>query len=234
MKRLYQSGIFYPEGDELREMTKIEKSKNLSRVIIVPHMDLRRCYKEIANAFSILNESKNYIILCPIHKGRVKEDEEEFLFEGEVLPSSCMVNLGLKKREYYAEEEAGAEIIVPFIMNNYPKSTFSIIYSDIISAEESKKLSEYLRSVDTNDTSYIISSNLTKLCKDSNEMKIEKEKTLLSLTSSCPLWKEKNEKKISFCGLGIVDAFDRLFSRGWKVLNSINEENYTGHGTLYK
>lgn len=234
MIRMYQKGILYPEGKDLENITNIETKEEKTRCIIVPHMDLRRCYKEIGEAFSILKKAEHYIIFAPLHKRRLLKDDEDYFFEGENLPESNMVSLGLTKREYYAEEEVGSEILLPFIINNYPTSTFSIVYCDVERSSVSKKLSEYISSVDSDEISYVISSNMTGICKDSKIMIEEKEKALCSLTSGNPVWKEKNEKKLNICGIGIIDAFDHVFGRGWNILNKIEEENYTGHAVLYK
>ena len=171
------------------------------------------------------------IILSPLHSGRITPS---FFAEGEILPSSNMVSLGLETVEAYAEEEPGAEIIVPYIEKYMPHASWSVIYADIKSANESKRLAEVLKKYNTPSTLFIISTNLSPLSLTYEECREWREKAKSLLLSSGPVLDSVNHHMVSFCGAGIVDSLERVEKGKWKWIMDEEGDSTTAHSLLVK
>lgn len=232
MKIKYHEGIYYPESkEELDKLTKIEK-KGEAKAIIVPHQVLSLSHLLISEGLAYAGEPNRIIIISPLHKGRVREDSAYSLFEGEILPSSSMFSLGLKKSEYYAEEEAGAELLLPFIERNFPSVSFAIIYADIITAKESKALSELIKKEDHDNTLFIISSNITQKCSNHEEMMNNSKINLDAILNQKQLLDSVNKGRIKFCGATIVDSINRALGGKWKLVMEEEGDVETKHASL--
>ena len=233
MKMKYHEGIFYPENkeelDALRGEGIIDKT---ARALILPHASLKSIAPLLALGFSFSKDKERIIILSPLHSHKA-EDEKAFFFEGELLPSSNMVNLGAEIREMYAEEEPGPEELVPFIEKYAKDKEWAVLYCDIKSASESKRLATFLSPYNTSSTLFIVSTNLSPTCNSIEECEMYRNSAKEVLKSGKEILDKANKHIVSFCGVGIVDALERLIPGGWEcVLDNKNET--TAHSLLVK
>ena len=233
MKERYHQGIFYPEGEALSSLVGEIKKEGRAKALILPHAELKRCASLYREGFSYTEGKDRVIILCPLHNGRM-EGEKDFFFEGEVLPQSQMVHLGAEVNEAYAEEEPSGETISAFIEKAMPEASYAIIYCDIKTAAESKKLSSFLKKNDSPSTLFIISTNLSPKCAKKEEAEEWRERAKEALIDCSLILDKANHHKLSFCGSGIIDAFERAFGGGWKHLADCVDDSTTAHSLLIK
>ena len=233
MKRLYHEGIFYPsDKDELDKLLGNVTEEEEAKVLLLPHQSLKRCSALIQEGFRFAKGKDRVVILSPLHSGRIGD---AFFAEGDVLPASNMVSLGLEKVEAYAEEEAGPEILVPFIEKYMPNALWSVVYADIRNAGESKRFSEFLKSINTPSTLFIISTNLSHLSATKEECIEWRERAKSALLSNnVPLLDSINRRQVSFCGGGIADSVQRVFKGKWRWIMDEDGDTTTAHSLLVK
>ena len=233
MKTKYHEGIFYPEGktelDSLLGNVNIDKTAS---ALILPHASLKTIASLVREGFSYSKDKERVIILSPLHSHRA-EGEKGFFFEGELLPSSNMFHLGAEIREMYAEEEPGAEELIPFIEKYMSEAKWAVLYSDIKSSEESKRLASFLSRYNTPSTLFIVSTNLSPKCNKTEECEMWRESAKKALAEGKELIDKANKHLISFCGVGITDALERLIPGGWVSVND-NKDETTAHSLLIK
>ena len=231
MKLKYHEGIYYPsDRTELKELTKVDDIKDAASVIIVPHMALSLASPLLKRAFSHFGSPDRVIILSPIHSGRLESDGESCFFEGEENRELGLITLGAKRAEYYAEEEAGAEILIPFIGNRAP---FAIIYTDIRTARESRVLASFLKENSTSETLFIISTNFSPACTRIEEADEWLERGTAALEKGENVLDTMNRHRAYLCARGAVDAVDRVVSGEW-ILEESEKGKTTAHAVMWK
>ena len=144
-----------------------------------------------------------------------------------------MFHLGAEIKEMYAEEEPGAEELIPFIEKYMAKSKWAVLYSDIKSSQESKRLATFLSEYNTPSTLFIVSTNLSPKCNKTEECEMWRESAKKALAEGKELIDKANKHLISFCGVGIIDALERLIPGGWVSVND-NKDETTAHSLLIK
>lgn len=238
MARVYHSDIFYPsDKNELMALSQPLEKRDSKRAVIVPHMDLRRCYRLYQEAFRYIPDSSRIIALIPIHGERLEKDSSSIAFEGDeeivsTLGPIHIEQLGLEKAPYYQEEEFSAELLLPYYLISCPHSTLSIVYVKAESADESKKLARLIEKWNNNNTFFIISSNLTGILKE-NELQKEKEKAIGLLENGDKLLDQYRKGHISICAAPIIDALSRVIPGKWKMISTL-DDTITGHAAFYK
>ena len=145
-----------------------------------------------------------------------------------------MFHLGAEVNEAYAEEEPSGETISAFIEKAMPEASYAIIYCDIKTAAESKKLSSFLKKNDSPSTLFIISTNLSPRCAKKEEAEEWRKRAKEALIDCSLILDKANHHKLSFCGSGIIDAFERAFGGGWKHLADCVDDSTTAHSLLIK
>ena len=144
MKMRYHEGIFYPENkDELSLLLGDGISEKEAKALILPHAGLSHISSLLREGFSYTKNKERVIILSPLHSGRI-HGEKGFFFEGELLPGSFMFHLGAEIKEMYAEEEPGPEELIPYVEKYMGNKPWAVLYCDIKSAQESKRLASFL------------------------------------------------------------------------------------------
>jgi predicted class III extradiol MEMO1 family dioxygenase len=231
MKIKYHEGIYYPsDRTELEELTKVDDIKDAASVIIVPHMALSLASPLLKRAFSHFGSPDRVIILSPLHSGRLESDGESCFFEGEENRELGLITLGAKRAEYYAEEEAGAEILIPFINKRAP---FAIIYTDIRTARESRVLASFLKENSTSETLFIISTNFSPACTRIEEADEWLERGTAALQNGENVLDTMNRHLTYLCARGAVDAVDRVVSGEW-ILEESEKGKTTAHAVMWK
>lgn len=233
MKMKYHEGIFYPQDkEELNSLLGDGMATKKAKALLVPHASLKIIASLIREAFSYTKDKERVIILAPIHTGR-SNSEKGFFFEGELLPSSDMFLLGAETREMYAEEEPAGEELIPFIEKYMPGKEWAILYADVKTAAESKRLASFLSPFNTPSTLFIVSTNLSPKCSKKEECEMWRESAKEALKDGSAIIDKVNKHQISFCGAGIIDALERLIPGGWREGDD-NKEETTAHSFLYK
>lgn len=232
----YHKGIFYPDNvtDIIASFSKDEK-KERARAVIVPHA--RFSYIETlleALLSHISGEYSNVIVLSPLHSGRLLDDKSYSFFEGEENSKENIIYLGARKNESYAEEEAGAEMLVDLLHFALPNTPISIIYGDIKTAKESKELSSFLLKHSSPSTLFIISTNLSPLCTKVEDMTSYKLSALKALETTPFLLDLMNKKEIYLCGGGLVESVNRIIDGKWHFDCEREEDNVVSHCLLWK
>ncbi len=234
MRIRYHEGIYYPaDKDKLKSLiTPIEKGDAAS-ALIVPHQALFLSSPLLKKAFSHFGSPSSVVILSPIHAGRLESDRAFCFFEGEENREEGIVALGEKSAEYYAEEEAGAEILLPFIRSLSPSVPVSIIYTDIRNAKESRALSSFLSERTSPDTLFIISTNLSSLCSTIEECGEWMERAVEALVSGENILDCGNRNRVHICARGAVDSINRIVGGEW-ILEDKKDGETTAHAVLWK
>mgnify|MGYP004509903753 FL=1 len=241
MKRLYHESIFYPENEEELSLLvgDTEDSGINAKALILPHGDLRRLAPLYRDALSYAKNKKRFIIIVPIHNTLLEEDKAEIALESECgilstpLGDVNIVPSGLKVNEAYAEEEPAGELILPFIAKNFKDAAVSIIYAKIDNAKESKKLAEILKSLNSEETIFIISSNLTGKVK-AEELIEKRDKNAHILFDLKYLLDVYNKKECDICASGIIDSYNRINDNEWQLIAFADNDTITAHGAFYK
>ncbi len=214
----YHEGIFYPsDKTELDLLISRGEEKERAEALIVPHATLTIVKDMISKAFSHVSNPERIVILSPIHSARTESDRDFSFFEGDENKDINLIYLGAKKSEWYAQEEPGAEILLPFIEKYAPHAEVAIIYTDIRNAGESKALSSFLKKNKTPDTLFIISTNLSPV-----ESTIEKaeewgKRALIALKEGENILDLYNRNKVKICVRGAVDSINRIVDGEWKI-----------------
>ena len=231
MKIKYHEGIYYPsDRAQLEELTKVDEKKDAASAIIVPHMALSLASPLLKKAFCHFGSPDRVIILSPIHSGRLESDRNFCFFEGEENRELGLITLGAKRAEYYAEEEAGAEILIPFINKRAP---FAIIYTDIRTARESRELASFLNENSTSETLFIISTNFSPACTRIEEADEWLERGIEALENGENILDSMNRHRAYLCARGAVDAVDRVRSGEW-ILEESEKGKTTAHAVMWK
>lgn len=235
MKKLYHNGIFYPDNKEtLKALATVPGDKEGAKALLVPHQELTLCADLIREAFRYRGNPEKVVILVPIHNHRLERDKDSVFFEGELLPESSMISLGATKAEWYSEEEPAAELLLPFLEENLPGVPFGILYADVVSAKDSKALASFLSKLDTENTLFILSSNLTERTKSIEDTQKWKACALDALLEGGYFLDKMNKNTIRMCGGGILDAFQRLYPTPWILISQEDGDTITGHASFYK
>lgn len=234
MKIRYHEGIYYPAEKEKIEslVSPIEKTEAAS-ALIVPHQALHLSAPLLRKAFSHFGEPSSVVILSPIHAGRIESDRDCSFFEGDENSHDGIVKLGAATAEYYAEEEAGAEILLPFIRFLSPSVPVSIIYTDIRNAKESRALSAFLSERTSPDTLFIISTNLSGVCSTIEECREWMERAIEALGKGENILDCTNRNRVHICAGGAVDSINRIVSGQW-ILDEKKDGETTAHAVLWK
>ncbi len=234
MKIRYHEGIYYPSDKEELDvlMSEIER-KDAASAIIVPHQALFLSSPLLRNAFSHFGNPERVVILSPLHSGRLESDRAFSFFEGEENGEEGIVTLGARKAEYYAEEEAGAEILLPFIRKLSPSVPVSIIYTDIKAARESRDLESFLSSHTSPDTLFIISTNLSSVCSTIDECEEWRKRAVEALEKGENILDLTHRNRVHICARGTVDTINRIVKGPWIHAVSGNGET-TAHSVLWK
>lgn len=233
MKKKYHEGIFYPFESEMEPFLKGIEQKEEAKAIILPHQALYLSYPLIRKGIAHMGKPELVVIISPIHSGRTESDREYSFFEGEENREYGIINLGAKKSEWYAEEESGAEIILPYIRRYAPGADTAVIYTDIKSAAESKALSSFLKKTTNTETLFIISTNLSSLKDTIEEAEEEGRKGVEALEAGDNILDMMNRKKIHLCARGAVDSINRITGGEWK-LEELKSGERVSHGVLWK
>ena len=233
MKTRYHEGIFYPEDkEELDSLIGDVIIDKTAKALILPHASLKSIAPLLREGFSYTKDKERVIILSPLHSHRA-QGEKVFFFEGEILPSSKMFHLGAEIKEMYAEEEPGAEELIPFIEKYLKNKEWAVLYCDIKSSQESKRLASFLSEYNTPSTLFIVSTNLSPKCNKTEECEMWRESAKKALEEGKELLDKANKHIVSFCGVGITDALERLIPGGWKSVSD-NKDETTAHSLLIK
>ncbi len=234
MKMKYHEGIFYPsDKTELDSLVSREKEKERAKALIVPHASLHLVKDLISKAFSHVSFPDRIIILSPIHSGRTESDNAHSFFEGEENKDLKLIYLGAKKSEWYAQEEPGAELLLPFIEKYAPDAEVAVIYTDIRNAKESRELSSFLVKNKTPDTLFIISTNLSPVERTIEKVKEWGDSALEALTSGLNILDLYNRNKVKLCARGAVDSINRIVDGEWKI-EAEESGNGVFHAVLWK
>lgn len=233
MKIRYHEGIFYPENkEELLPLLGVGIADKSAKAIILPHASLRRIHNLISLGFTYTKGKDRVIILSPLHNSR-KEEDKNFFFEGDLLPSSNMFHLGAEIRECYSEEESSAELLIPYIEKYMPDAFWAVLYTDIKSAAESKRLATFLSKFNSPSTLFLVSTNLSPKCNKTEECEMWRDSAKKALEEGGTLLDKANKHQISFCGVGIVDALERFLPSSWRDVAD-GEKETTAHSLLIK
>ena len=238
MGKVYHSSIFYPsDKDELLKLATPLEKKERKRAIIVPHQDLRKCYKHYQEAFRYIPDNSRIIALIPIHSEKLMKDNDHIAFEGDdeiitPLGKIYIEQLGLEKAPYYQEEEYASEPILPFVQTSTPHSTLSIIYVKAEDSEDCKRLSKLIEKWNNNNTFFIISSNLTGIVRE-NEIEKEKDRAIEMLENGARLLDSYRKGHVGICASPIIDALSRIIAGKWKLIYTA-DDTITGHASFYK
>lgn len=234
MRIRYHEGIYYPQDkDELERLTGGIEKKEEASAIIVPHQALLLSAPLIRTAFSHFGNPDRVIILSPLHSGRIESDREFSFFEGDGNREENIIELGARKAEHYAEEEAGAEILLPFIHRLSPSSQISIIYTDIRNAGESKALAKFLSEHRTPDTLFLISTNLSGVCTTIEECGEWKKRAIEALESGECILDLIHRNRVHICNGGAVDSVSRILPGKW-IMEGEGKNETTAHAVLWK
>ncbi len=234
MKIRYHEGIYYPgDKDEIEKLVTPIKKGAAASALIVPHQALYLSAPLLRKAFSHFGDPSSVVILSPIHAGRLEKDRDYSFFEGDENTADGIVKLGAATAEYYAEEEAGAEILLPFIRTLSPSVPVSIIYTDIRNAKESRALSSFLSEKTSPDTLFIISTNLSPVCSTIEECREWMERAAVALESGENILDCTNRNRVRICARGAVDSINRIVSGEWILEDKKNGET-TAHAVLWK
>ena len=233
MKMKYHEGIFYPAEDaEINRLLGDVEQDKTAKAIILPHASLKLIAPLIREGFSYTKDKERVIILSPLHNKR-NADEKGFYFEGELLPSSTMFHLGAETKEMYAEEEPGAEELLPYLEKYMSGKEWAVLYCDVKTSLESKRLASFLSQYNTPSTLFIVSTNLSYKCSKKEECETWRESAKKALEEGGAILDKVNKHTISFCGAGIVDALERIIPGGWKSILD-NKDETTAHSLLVK
>ena len=234
MKTRYHEGIYYPgKGEELENLTSPIGKAEAASALIVPHQALFLSAPLLRCAFSHFGSPSHVVILSPLHSGRLESDSSFSFFEGEENNEEGIAALGARKAEYYAEEEAGAEILLPFIHKLSPSVPVSIIYTDIRTARESRELSTFLLSHTSPDTLFIISTNLSAVCSTIVECEEWRERAERALEDGENILDCTHRNRVHICARGAVDSINRIVNGPWIYAMSGKDET-TAHCVLWK
>ena len=234
MKIRYHEGIFYPaEETELDALTSGVEKAEAASALIVPHQALFLSAPLLRNAFSHYGSPGRVVILSPLHSGRLESDSAYSFFEGDENSKEGITALGARKAEYYAEEEAGAEILLPFIRKLSPSVPVSIIYTDIRTAKESRDLSSFLQSHTSPDTLFIISTNLSSVCSTIDECEEWRKRAVEALTSGENILDCTHRNRVHICARGAVDSINRIVKGPW-IKGESGKDETTAHSVLWK
>lgn len=239
MRKTYHESIFYPsEKKQLLDLCYPLEKKEKKRAFIIPHQDLRKCYKSYQEVFSHIPDNSRIIALLPLHSEKLLQDSDYIAFESDdkietPLGTIELEDLGLKKCHYYREEEYSAELIIPFVQTSCPHSTLALVYVSAKDASESKKVAHLIKRWDNNNTFFIISSNLTGIVA-SEDLKKEKEKSISMLENGQNLLDSYRKGQNGICASAIIDALSRVIPGKWRMLVSIDDDTITGHASFCK
>ncbi len=234
MKVKYHEGIFYPsDRAELDKLINRPEEKETAKAIIVPHASLPLVSALLGKAFTHVGTPERIIILSPIHSGRTESDSGYAFFEGDENKDIKLVYLGAKKSEWYAEEEPGAEILLPYIEKYAPSSSVAIIYTDIKTAAESKALSAFLKEHKTPDTLFIISTNLSAVERTMEEAESWGKSGVEALVNGENILDLYNRNKVRLCARGALDSINRIVEGKWK-LEAEENSNCVYRAVLWK
>ncbi len=209
------------------------ETKEAASAIIVPHQALFLSAPILRKAFSHFASPDRVVILSPLHSGRIDSDREKSFFEGDENQDEGITLLGAEKAEYYAEEEAGAEILLPFIRSLSPSVPVSIIYTDITNAKESRALSSFLQERTTPSTLFIISTNLSPVCSTIEECEKWREKAVEALEKEENILDSMHQSRVRICAKGAVDSINRIVKGPW-ILEESGKDETTAHSVLWK
>ena len=233
MKMRYHEGIFYPENkDELSLLLGDGISEKEAKALTLPHAGLSHISSLLREGFSYTKNKERVIILSPLHSGRIY-GEKGFFFEGELLPGSFMFHLGAEIKEMYAEEEPGPEELIPYVEKYMENKPWAILYCDIKTAQESKRLASFLSPYNTPSTLFIVSTNLSPKCSKKEECEMWRENAKIALKEGKEILDKANKHYISLCGSGILDALERIIPGGWTSVSD-NRDETTAHSLLIK
>ncbi len=231
MKLKYHEGIFYPsDRKELEELTRVDDVKEPASCLIVPHMALPLASPLLKKAFSHFGNPDRVIILSPIHSGRIGSDGDFSFFEGVGNRELGLITLGAETAEYYAEEEPGAEILIPFIRDRAP---FAVIYTDIRTARESRELASFLNKNSTSETLFIISTNFSPASARIEEADEWLDRGIEALEKGENVLDTMNRHKAYLCARGAVDAVDRVRGGVW-IPEAEERGKTTAHAVMWK
>lgn len=234
MRIHYHEGIYYPaEKDKLESLVFPIEKRAAASALIVPHQALSLSASLLREAFSHFGEPSSVVILSPIHAGRIESDRDYPFFEGDENTGDGIVKLGAVTAEYYAEEDAAAEILLPFIRTLSPSVPVSIIYTDIRNAKESRALSSFLAEKTSPDTLFIISTNLSSLCSTIEECREWMERAVEALERGENILDCGNRNRVHICAGGAVDSINRIVPGPWIFEDSAEGET-TAHAVLWK
>ena len=236
---IYHSGIFYPDDrEELERLVMPVERGDEHKAFILPHMQLAPIAGLYRKVFSSIPDGKRVIALIPLHREMLAADEGKLWLPaaarteetplGPVRIGSVCCGDGSP----YEEEEYGAELLYPYAAAYLPHSEICPVFTCIRSAEESKKLSAFLRSLDDGHTAFIVSSNMTgKLPAES--VAAARDAMIEHLESGDHLLDLWRKGHISACGAPVIESLSRLSDGRWHLAGISEKETGAGHAALW-
>jgi len=138
---LYHEGVFYDRTKKIELNKDGLRVSSLPSVIKIPHASWSIIYPLLVTAFSTVQDLKPSLIvpLAPLHNQRIacednssaftcsftKEGNINFLKDKELF-EGCRI----KEEDCYFEEEAGIEILYPFIEKTFPGIPVLPLFAD--------------------------------------------------------------------------------------------------------
>lgn len=240
MRSLKHSKIFYKDDREsLISLTKgIAFKDDPLFAAILPICSIERVENLYREVLSHVENPKRIIVICPLHRERLIEDENEILFsypECEIESEIGTIRVSgspFKVQEAYISEEPGGELLLPFIKGLFDGVELYVLFSSIKSSKEIKEATERIRELVTDDTVIFIMSNLTS---KSQNMETDRDKSVSFILSGEPLLDKYEKKEAPFLGAPLVEIANRIQKGEWRLVSaSSSGDKNVSHGALYK
>ena len=236
---MYHSGIFYPDDRaELEALVLPAEHSAEHKAFILPHMQLAPIAGLYRKVFSSIPDGRRVVALLPLHRGMLASDEGELWLpasgrtEETPLGPVRIASISDGNGSAYEEEEYSAELLYPYAAAYLPHSEICPLFTRIGSAEESKKLTAFLRSLDDGNTSFIVSSNMTgKLPAES--VAAQRDAMIEHLREGdhlIDLWRKGH---VSACGAPVIESLSRLSDGRWHLIGVSEKETGAGHAALW-
>ena len=236
---IYHSSIFYPESkEELSRLVSPIEDTAAHKAFILPHMRLEYIAHLYRSVFSSIPDGRRVVAILPIHRELLERDEGKIMLtaasriEETTLGPVRIESAGAGDASVYEEEEYSLELLYPFMAYHNPSSTLIPVFTHIVSAENTKKLHAFLKTLDDGNTSFIVSSNMTaKLPQES--VAPERDKVIAALERGENLMDQWRKGHVKACGTPAISATGRLGSGRWTLIGVSEKETKAGHAALY-
>ncbi|MBO8436389.1 MAG: AmmeMemoRadiSam system protein B [Spirochaetes bacterium] len=236
---IYHNAIFYPDTEEeLKNLVLPINDKESHKAFILPHMRLASIASLYRDAFSSIPNGKRIVAILPLHRETLEKDQGKFIFsprkrgEETLLGPVQIESLSENDSKSYEEEEYSLELLYPYVACHNPDSILCPLFVSIKNAEEMKRLSSFIASLDDGNTTFIVSSNMTGRMMGKNTA--EDRDSMISLLESkshlMDLWQRG---KITACGAPAIEAVQRVITSAWHLIGLSDDESITGHAAFY-